>query len=264
MRFPIALRTGAAVFALALVGTACGGGDDAPAAAGDLPTIVDGVLTVCSEIPYAPFEFEADDGSFTGFDIDLVTAVAKEIGLEVDVVNTPFEGIQSGTAMAAGQCDVSASAMTITPEREEKLDFTDSYFDASQSLLVATGGDVDSLAATDGFTIGVQSDTTGQRYALDNKPDGAEVTEFTSGADAIIALQSGTVDAVLQDLAVNVEAAQNDDSLAVVDEFSTGEEYGFAVSEEGAETLLEAINTALQTLRDNGSYDDIYDTYFQA
>lgn len=256
-------RVGTAALTLALVGTGCGGGDDAPGATGDLTTIESGTLSVCSEIPYAPFEFVADDGSFTGFDIDLVTAVAGELGLEVNVLNTPFEGIQSGTAMAAGQCDVSASAMTITPEREENLDFTNSYFDASQSLMVAAGSEIDSLAATDGFTIGVQSDTTGQRYALDNKPEGAEVTDFTSGADAITALQAGTIDAVLQDLPVNVEAAKNDDGLAVVEEFSTGEEYGFAVSEEGSEALLEAINTALQTLRDNGTYDDIYDMYFQ-
>ena len=267
MRVSRSVRTVAAVAALGLALTACGGSDDGggdAAASGDLTTVVDGELTVCSEIPYAPFEFEDENGEFTGFDIDLVRAISEELGLELSVVNTGFEGIQSGAALAAKQCDLAASAMTITEEREENLDFTDAYFDAGQSLLVTADSEIGSLADTDGLTIGVQADTTGLRYAEENKPEGAELTEYTSGADAITALQAGQVDAVLQDLPVNVEAAQNDDSLTVIEEYSTGEEYGFAVAEEGAEALLEAVNAALQTLRDNGTYDDIYDTYFTA
>lgn len=264
MRVSRSIRTIAAVAAVGLTMAACGGDDGGGEATGDFATVVDGTLTVCSEIPYEPFEFEDEDGNFTGFDIDLVQAIADEIGLELDVVNTGFEGIQSGAALAAQQCDLAASAMTITEDREENLDFTDAYFDAGQSLLVAADSGITSLADLDGLAIGVQADTTGLRYAEENAPEGATLTEFTSGADAITALQAGQVDAVLQDLPVNVEAAKNDDSLTVAEEYSTGEEYGFAVAEEGAEDLLEAVNAALQTLRDNGTYDDIYDTYFSA
>ncbi len=103
-----------------------------------LELISDGTLVVCSDIPYAPFEFE-EDGEFTGFDIELMRAIATKLGLELEVKAIGFDPIQSGTALNSDQCDVAASAMTITEEREENLDFTDGYYDAKQSLLVATG-----------------------------------------------------------------------------------------------------------------------------
>ncbi len=105
--------------------------------AGDLELIEDGKLIVCSDIPYAPFEFE-ENGEFTGFDIELITAIATSLGLETEILAIGFDPIQSGTAMNSGQCDIAASAMTITEEREANLDFTDGYYDAKQSLLVAS------------------------------------------------------------------------------------------------------------------------------
>jgi ABC-type amino acid transport substrate-binding protein len=106
------------------------------AVTGDFSTVDEGVLTVCSDIPFAPFEFE-EAGEFTGFDIDLMEAIATQLGLELEVSAIGFDPIQSGTAMNAGQCDVAASAMTITEEREQNLDFSDPYYDANQSLLAA-------------------------------------------------------------------------------------------------------------------------------
>jgi ABC-type amino acid transport substrate-binding protein len=105
---------------------------------GEFSTVNEGTLTVCSDIPYAPFEFE-EGGEFTGFDIELMEAIATQLGLEMEVNAIGFDPIQSGTALEAGQCDVAASAMTITEEREENLDFSDPYYDANQSLLVQTG-----------------------------------------------------------------------------------------------------------------------------
>lgn len=263
---PMRLRTiakpAAVLAAAALALTGCGGEDDATEASGELGTITEGQLTVCSEIPYPPFEFEADDGSFTGFDIDLVTAIAEEMGLEANVVNTSFEGIQSGAALGAEQCDVAASAMTITEEREENLDFSEPYYEADQSLLTTTDSGIEALADMTEGLIGVQAETTGAAYAEENAPEGVELTEFTSGADAITALQSGQVDAVLQDLGPNADAVSNDDALAVVETYPTDESYGFAVAEEGSDELLAAINEALAAVRDSGTYDEIYATYF--
>lgn len=277
------LTTPAALLAVsALALTACGGdadpggeatgtgtgteteatGEATGEATAEFSTISEGTLTVCSEIPYPPFEFEAEDGSFTGFDIDLITAIAEEIGLEADVVNTSFEGIQSGAALGARQCDVAASAMTITEEREENLDFSDPYFEAEQSLLTTTDSDITALAEMEEGIIAVQAETTGAAYANENAPEGVEITDFTSGADAITALQSGQVDAVLQDLGPNADAVSKDDTLAVVETYPTDESYGFAVAEEGNDALLEAINGALASLREDGTYDEIYTEYF--
>ena len=239
--------------------------EDGTAATGDVQTVNEGTLTVCSEIPYPPFEFEdPDTGEFTGFDIDLMQAIADDMGLDLEVINTGFEGLESGATLAAGQCDVAASAMTINDTREENLDFSDPYYDADQSLLVPADSDISSLEDLSGMTIGVQAETTGADYARENAPDDATLTEFSSGADAITALQAGQVDAVLQDLGPNAEAATNDDSLEVATVFQTDESYGFAVAEEGSEALLEAINSSLSSLREDGTYDEIFDQYFTA
>jgi polar amino acid transport system substrate-binding protein len=277
-------RTAAALIAaLALTATACGGDDETggsatdapttPAATGDattepgdvgeITTISAGTLTVCSEIPYPPFEFEdPDTGEFTGFDIDLITAVAEELGLEASVVNTGFEGIQSGAAMAARQCDIAASALTITEERAANLDFTDPYFQEEFSLLVKADSGIATLADLAGKNIGVQSETTGADYAAENAPQGTSITDFSGGADAIIALQAGQVDAVLQDTGPNAEAAANDDSLEIVEVYESDAFYGFAIAKGQNDALLAAVNGALETLRSDGTYDTLFEKYF--
>ncbi len=122
-------------------------GGDTPEATGDAPeTIEEGTLTICSDVPYEPFEFEGGDGpsGYTGFDIDLMSAIAEANDLEIAVSDVDFDGILGN--LEAGTCDVVASAVTITDERAEQVDFTDPYFDAEQSLLVKT--DATSPAST--------------------------------------------------------------------------------------------------------------------
>jgi polar amino acid transport system substrate-binding protein len=258
--------------ALALALAACGddgdAGGDAPTDAaeadggeegGTLPTISEGQLTVCTDAPYAPFEFEDESApsGYSGFDIDLVQAMADQLGVELVVTVTSFDAIQSGTALAAGNCDMAASAMTITEEREENVDFLDPYFDADQSLLVPSDGpqSLDELTS-----LGVQADTTGQAYAEENF-DG-DITEFDGAAALFAALEAGNVEGILQDLPVNAERATQDDSVTIVETYTTGEQYGFAVSE-GATDLSEPLNEALQTVRDDGTYDELYAQYFE-
>ena len=125
----------AAVAALSLVVAACGGSDSSTTEDGALSTIAEGKLTVCSDAPYEPFEFQDADGNWTGFDMDVVRKIAEANDLELEVSVQPFDGIW--LAPAAGTCDMVASSMTITAEREEAADFTQSYFDAFQSLLVS-------------------------------------------------------------------------------------------------------------------------------
>ncbi len=257
MRLSTTMRSAAAVAILAVSATACSGGD---ADASALGLVTDGTLTVCSDIPYAPFEFEDADAAsgYSGFDIELVEAMAADLELEVAILVTGFDAIQGGAALAAGTCDVAASAMTITPEREENIDFLDAYFDADQSLLTKNEGPA---SLDDVTSLGVQADTTGQSYAEDNF-DG-EITEFPDAAAMFAALEAGNIDAILQDLPVNAERAQNDDSTMIADTFPTGEEYGFAVAD-GATDLKDALDGALANVRDAGTYDTIYAKYFEA
>ena len=243
--------------ALALVLAACGGNGGS----GDLGLITDDVLTVCTDSPYAPMEFE-QDGEFTGFDIELMRAIASELGLsDIAVVNTGFDPITSGLAMEAGDCDIAAASITITDDREENIDFTDGYFTADQSLLVADGAPT-SLADFSGSSLAVQTGTTGEAYANENAPEGTDIQSFENPGDVFTALEAGNIQGVLQDIVPNAEYALNNDGVSLAETFPTDETYGFATKEEGAEALLEAVNEALQTLRDNGTYDDIYADWF--
>lgn len=257
-----ALKTLSLAAALALALSACGSsGSDA--AEGEPELIKAGEIIVCTDAPYKPFEYpdKASSTGYTGFDMEIVDAIAKEMDLKVIVKDAGFDGLQSGASLAAGQCDLVASAMTITKEREENLGFTDPYYDSKQSLLASTGSGIASIDDLDGKKVGVQQGTTGAKYAKENVPDGAKLVSFPSDAELYAALQSGGVEAVLQDLPVNLEHT-SDGSFEIVEEYDTGESYGFAVKDEGSEDLLAAINENLQALRDSGEYDTIYDKYF--
>ena len=119
---------------------------------------------------------------------------------------------------------------------------------------------IESLADLEGGTIGVQTGTTGETYANENKPEGAEVKSFSDTDGLFGALESGDIDAILQDLPVNAGRVSEDDSVAVVETYKTDEQYGFAV-EKGSDSLADW-DTALQEVRDDGTYDLIYDKYF--
>jgi polar amino acid transport system substrate-binding protein len=253
------IRLMAVLVAFALILAACGGDDEGT---GDLDLMTADTLTVCTDAPYPPMEFE-EDGEFTGFDIELMRAIADELGLSgIEVINSGFEPITSGVAMETGQCDIAAASITITEEREENIDFTDGYFTADQSLLVADDAGISTLADTSGMSVGVQTGTTGEMYANENAPEDAEIVSFENPGDIFTALQAGNVQAVLQDIVPNADYLLNNEGFSLAETYPTEENYGFAVEEEGAEALLEAVNEALATLRDNGTYDDVYNDWF--
>lgn len=260
-----------ATVVLLVVAVACGSDDKSADAVGTtgtsgataavaLDTVSEGKLTACTDAPYPPFEYE-EGGEFTGFDMEMLREVGKRLGLELAVTVQPFDGIW--LAPASGKCDIVASAMTITPERQRAALFSDPYFDANQSLLVRAE-DADTytdLATLTGKAIGVQSGTTGAKYARDNLPEGAEVREFDEPAALFPALASGQIDAILQDFPVNLDRATKDDSFAVTAEIDTGESYGFAVGRDDTE-LKQAVDAQLAAMRKDGTYDDIYDRFF--
>lgn len=257
--------TSAAVSGLLLAALAACGGNSAAndTSSGDagIGLVKAGTLTVCSDVPYPPFEdFDTSSPSgYTGFDMDLVADIAKGLGLELSVQDSSFDALQSGQALNAGQCDVAASAMTITDDRKKALDFSDGYYDSQQSLLVPTGSDIAAIGDLDGKKVGVQQGTTGKDYATTNAK-GADIVTFPGDAEMFQAIKAGQVDALLQDLPVNLDHTK-DSQFGVVETYTTDESYGFAIKK-GNTALVDAVNGELTTLRDDGTYQKAYDSYF--
>ncbi len=252
---------GGILAATALVTLSACGSDDSGGASGGLDLVSEGALTVCSDIPYPPFEMQ-QGGKYTGFDIDLMREIAKGMGLKLAVKDTGFDALQSGLTLNAGECDVAASAMTITEDREENLDFSQPYYDSQQSLLVPEGSDIQAIEDLAGRKVGVQQGTTGKTYTEQNAPSDAEIVSFPSDGEMFQAIKAGQVDALLQDLPVNVNHQQSG-GFTIVEQYSTGEQYGFAVKQDNTE-VLQAVNKELQKLRQNGTYEQVYDRYFKA
>lgn len=238
-------------------GTETGEGEE------ELATIEEGVLTVGSDIPYPPFEFR-EAGELTGLDIDLIKEIGERLELEVsdeNIVDTSFDTIF--TQLAGARFDVVVAASTITPEREEEVNFSDPYYNSQQSLTVESGSDiatVDDLA--EGDVVGVQNGTTGKAYAEDNVPDGVEIRSFKQGPDGYTALEAGQVDAVINDepTALAEIEGRGGETLELVETLDTGEAYGIAVDPNN-EALLEAVNETLAEIIEDGTYQEIYDAY---
>ncbi len=227
--------------------------------ADDLGLAEDGVLQVGSDLDFEPFEFIDEDGEPAGFDMDLIDDIGERLGVEVEVINVAFDTLI--TQLEAGEYDAVISAMTITEDRAERVDFTDPYFAANQALVTQEGSDIAGVDDLAGADVGVQAGTTGLDYATENFTE-SEIVEFPGTPEAFTALESDQVDAVFIDLPVASEHAEGSDALELVDEVDTDEEYGIAV-QQGNDELLSALNDAIADILDDGTYEDIYSQWFE-
>jgi polar amino acid transport system substrate-binding protein len=261
------LLTVLVVAAFALAAVACGDEDPgADAATGrgtapsaDLGLITPGVLTVASDIPYAPFEFtEPGSSEPVGFDVDLVNAIAAEIGIEeVRFVDQSFDSII--LSLRQGRFDMSASSWTITPERAEEVAFGDPYFSANQAVLVRQDSTVQGLDDLEGATIAVQRGTVGADLA-DSVP-GSTVRRYESGDDAFNALAQGRADAAITDFPVVAYAAAQKPELKVAAEVPGDLALGLMFPQE-SDALRQAFDEGLAAIRADGTYDRIYERWF--
>lgn len=259
----------AGVAAVSIVLAACGKKEEAPApapvASAPPPPPPAKVYVVGTDAAYAPFESQNEKGEIVGFDIDVVKAIAAKAGFEVKFVNTPWEGIFN--ALGQGDRDLVASAVTITEERKQTMDFSDPYFDAQQLIAVKEGSKVAKFADLKKLKVGVQTGTTGDEAVtkLLGKTS-TNIKRFESTPLALKELEAGGVDAVVADNGVVVHYVANNPGgkfKTVSDPEFVPEQYGIALKKGNAE-LLAKVNQGLAAIKADGTYDRIYAQYFGA
>ncbi|HBG16112.1 MAG TPA: basic amino acid ABC transporter substrate-binding protein [Firmicutes bacterium] len=224
------------------------------------------IIKVGSDAAFAPFEYvDETTGELKGFDLDLMRAIGEELGIKVEIQNVAWDGIIPG--LMGGNYNVIASGMTITEERLEVVNFTDPYINAGQVIVVRVNNN-SILTKEDlvGKKVAVQISTTGDLEATKMLQEEdikiSEIKRFNAPPDTFLELKNGGVDAVIIDLAVAAEQIKATPGLyKMAGEPFTFEEYGFALRKSDTE-LLAKINKALDNLKANGKYDEIYQEYF--
>ena len=220
--------------------------------------IKDGQLLVGTDAPYPPFEIGTPEGGdFSGFDKDLMDAIAAKLGLTPTYQNSSFDTIFRD--VASGQFDIVAAAATITPARSKVVDFSRPYYEAQQALVVPEGSDITTTDDLAGKIVGVQQGTTGQTYAED-ETDADEVRGFSKGADALAAVTTEQVAAAIVDQPFAADAVDKQGGIEIAQEIPTNEVYGFPVAP--GNPLGDAVNEAIGELIDDGTMDELYQKYF--
>lgn len=243
--------------------TACGGGSTDE---NGLSTVEAGKLHMATNAAFPPYEMTNDNGGFEGIDIEIAEKIAAKLGLELVVDDMDFSSVL--TAVQGGKADIAMAGLTVTPDREKNVDFTDSYATGVQVVIVPEDSDiktVDDLA--NDKMIGTQEGTTGYIYCSDTPENGGygedHVIAYTNGATAIQALLAGKVNAVVIDSQPAKEFVAANKGLKILDTEYVKEDYAIGVSKDNPE-LLEAVNNALKELIEDGTVQEILDKYIKA
>lgn len=243
--------------------TACGGGSTDE---NGLSTVEAGKLHMATNAAFPPYEMTNDSDGFEGIDVEIAEKIAAKLGLELVVDDMDFSSVL--TAVQGGKADIAMAGLTVTPDREKNVDFTDSYATGVQVVIVPEDSDiktVDDLA--NDKMIGTQEGTTGYIYCSDTPENGGygedHVIAYTNGATAIQALLAGKVNAVVIDSQPAQEFVAANDGLKILDTEYVTEDYAIGISKDNPE-LLEAVNNALKELIEDGTVQEILDKYIKA
>ena len=224
-------------------------------------TIKAGFLQAGSDTAFPPMEFSDGKGGYIGFDIDLCSALAKKMGLELEVVSTAWDGIIP--ALLANRYDIIMSAMSITPERLEQMSATDPYLPGILAISAPKDKPVADAASLAGKIVGVQVDTTGQ-FAVEEVEGVKEVKKYATILEAFMDMDAGRVECVVNDEPVNAyiidQNAQYKEKYANTGGIVTDNSYGYWCNKDNA-ALLAAMNQAMQELIDEGVYQKICDKW---
>ncbi len=230
-----------------------------PAADGEFTTIVEGKLTMSTNAQFPPYEMTTDDGGFEGIDVEIATAIAEKLGLELDILDMDFDSAL--LAVQQGKSDIVMAGVTVNEDRLLVMDFTDSYATGVQVVIVKEGSDVTMDNMGEGL-IGTQRGTTGYLYCTDDYGE-EHVVAYDDGFTAVQALMNGQVDCVVIDNAPAQEFVKNNAGLTILDTEYAVEDYAIGLNK-GNTALLDAINGALAELISDGTVQSIVDKYIPA
>jgi polar amino acid transport system substrate-binding protein len=245
---------------------ATGSADTDGQTAAAFTTVEEGKLHMSTNAEFPPYEMTTDAGGFEGIDVEVAQAIAEKLGLELVVDDMGFDAAL--TAVQTGQSDIAMAGITVTDDRKEVMDFSDSYATGIQVVIVKEDSpiqSVDDLANAD--MIGCQKATTGYIYCSDTPENGGygedHVTAFDNGALAVMALVNGQVDAVVIDNEPAKSFVAANPGLKILDTEFSVEDYaiGFA---KGNTALLDAVNAAMAELKAEGTFQAIVDKYITA
>ena len=218
-----------------------------------------GTLVMATNAEFPPYEFH-DGGEIVGIDVEIAAAIAKELGMDFEVEDIAFDSIIP--EVQSGKADCGAAGITVTEDRKQSVDFSDTYATATQVIIVKEDnteiGTPDDLV---GKTIGVQLGTTGDIYASDIED--ATIEQYNKGFEAVQALSQNKIDAVIIDGEPAKVFVSENEGLKILDEAFTTEEYAICVKKGNTE-LLEDINTAIANLKESGELQEIVDKYITA
>ena len=223
-------------------------------------TAADEKYIIGTDTTFAPFEFTNSDGELVGIDMDLLRAIAKDQGFEVEIRQLGFDAAVQ--ALQSNQVDAVMAGMSITDERKKTFDFSDPYFTSGIQLGVLDSSDVQSLDDLDGKTVAVKTGTQGQTFAEENQEKyGFKVTPYQDTTDMVDAVKAGQAVGYFEDFPVLAYGIQQGSGFRLVGEPELGGEYGFAVNKGQHPELVEMFNKVLANLKASGDYDKIVDTY---
>ena len=257
----IAKRILAALLAVVIVGACFAACSKANT---DAPAETKGTLTMATNAEFPPYEYFENE-VIVGIDAEVAQAICDKLGYELKIEHIDFDSIIPG--IQGGKYDFGMAGMTVTDERLESVNFTQSYATGIQAIIVPEGSDI--KTADDlfkgGITIGVQKGTTGDLYATwDIEDEGlGKVERYNKGADAVMALTSGKVDCVVIDNEPAKVFVEKNNGLTLLDTAYAEEEYAIAISKDN-DALLKEMDKALGELIADGTVQKIIDKYIPA
>ena len=231
--------------------------EEAPAA--ELETVQKGKLVMVTNAEFPPYEFH-DQNAIVGIDVEIAGAIAEQLGLELEIEDIAFDSIIP--EIVSGKADIGAAGMTVTEDRKQNVDFSDTYAHATQVIIVKEDSEIKGVADLEGKIMGVQQGTTGDIYVSGDYGDEA-VERYAKGMEAVQALAQGKVDAVVIDGEPAKQYIKEVEGLKIIDESYTDEDYAIAIKK-GNTAMVEAVNTALAELKSEGKLDEIVAKYIQA
>lgn len=226
----------------------------------ELSTVEPGKLIMSTNAAFPPYEMTTDSGEFEGIDIETAQAIADKLGLELQIDDMDFDAAL--LAVQQGKADMVMAGVTVTDERQNVMDFTDSYATGIQSIIVKEDSDIASVDDLAGKKIGTQRGTTGYLYCSDDFGD-ENVVAYDNGLTAVQMLNNGQVDCVVIDNAPAKEFIAANPGLKLLDTAYVEESYAIGVGKGNTE-LKDAINTALEELKADGTLQTIVDKYITA